>query len=119
MPIYAVQCSVCAETTSVYRQVAERDTALPAHCGIPMTRALSAPAVHAEFAAYISPATGKSITSRAARKADLRQSGCIEWEPDTRAAIKKNHDRAVRENIAKIESGVDQIVRDLNSSGRL
>ena len=34
-----------------------------------------------DFDEYVSPASGKLISDRAARREDLKASGCVEWEP--------------------------------------
>ena len=119
MPIYSIQCPACGASSAVYRRVVERDHDLPAHCGAPMKRVLDKPYVAPEFQTYISPTTGREISSRDQRRDDLRRSGCIEWDAGARTAIARNRAAAVQETVTKIEAGVDRLVGDLHASGRL
>ena len=80
MPVYACQCSVCHREADYFATVAERNDHVPQCCGQTMERIVSAPFVQADIPAYVSPATGRVISSRAARRDDLARSNCRPWE---------------------------------------
>ena len=120
MPIYSTLCPGCAARDSVWRRVEARDFDLPVcACGQQVSRCLDAPAVQAEIPTYVSPATGELIGSRAQRREDLKKSGCIEWDPGMRTQIEKNRQSTIKTNMAKVEAGIDNIVRDMHVSRRL
>ena len=56
--------------------------------------------------AYESPIDGRVITSMAARKEDLKRSGCIEYDPE----MKKDQQRRIERDAAALESAVDKTV---------
>lgn len=122
MPLYTTSCTLCAARGVIFRKIDERDNLPLCDCGGALTRILEAPAVFgnvATFPAYISPKTGKAITSREDRRADLKASGCIAWEPGIAAQVEKNRQRGIKENEAKVCAGIDETVKALNMSGRL
>jgi hypothetical protein len=80
---------------------------------------LDAPFVRPEIPAYVSPASGKVISSRHQRKEDLARTGHMEWEPGMRPHIEKNRQAAIQKDVDKVCAGVDTLVRDLHTSGRL
>lgn len=87
-----------------------------------MDRILEAPTPlvnEALFPAYLSPKTGKKITSRSQRVQDLRQSGSIPWEPGLKDQIAKRGEALKAAADSKIDAIVDNKVRDLTFSGRL
>lgn len=82
-PLYEAVCLQCGKLHNYVRKVADYlDT--PACCGEPSSkRILSAPMMKADIApwdAYESPATGKTITSYAQRREDMKASGCRDYE---------------------------------------
>jgi hypothetical protein len=116
MPFYDYQCKVCANKVPHYRKIADRDD-FPAHCDMPMLRVISAPTVQVDIPAYISPASGKWINSRAQRKEDLKREGCIEMEPGLREHIAANS-AAEKEKVAQIfDATVDRTVSEMHASG--
>lgn len=88
-------------------------------CGAPFIRVLDAPAVQADIEPYISPASGKVINSKVQRRQDLKAGGYIEYEPGMREQIEKRRQESVANDVRKVESGIDNIVRDMNANGRL
>lgn len=81
--IYEAVCMKCGSYHEYIRPVAQmHDT--PDCCGQKTEkRLLSAPMMRADIApwdAYVSPATGKMITSYAERRADMKAAGCRDWE---------------------------------------
>jgi hypothetical protein len=43
----------------------------------------------------------------------------MEWEPGMRPHIEKNRQAAIQKDVDKVCAGVDTLVRDLHTSGRL
>ena len=80
MPFYDFRCNVCGNTLPVFRKVDQRNIE-EYHCAEAMTRVISAPSLRPEIAPYVSPASGKLISSRVQRNEDLKREGCIENEP--------------------------------------
>lgn len=80
--IYEAVCLKCGRYHTYIRKVADYlDT--PECCGQKTDkRLLSAPMMRADIApwdAFVSPATGKTITSYAQRREDMKASGCRDW----------------------------------------
>ena len=116
MPFYDYQCIVCANKVPHYRKIADRDD-FPSHCDTPMKRVLTAPVFQVDIPAYVSPASGKVINSRAQRREDLLREGCLENEPGLKEHIEQNAADA-REKIAKtLDATVDRTVSEMHASG--
>lgn len=84
-----------------------------------MRRVISAPAIKFDIPAYVSPASGKLISSRVQRKEDLLREGCIENEPGLREHIAQ---RAVYEKekaFQPIADAIDQSVSELHACGHI
>lgn len=116
MPFYDYQCIVCANKVPHYRKIADRDD-FPSHCDTPMKRVLTAPAFQVDIPAYVSPASGKVINSRAQRREDLLRESCLENEPGLKEHIEQNA-AAAREKIAQtLDATVDRTVSEMHASG--
>ena len=83
-----------------------------------MVRQIVAPSVKPDIEPYISPATGKIVNSRNQRKNDLKASGAIEWEPGLKEQIERRRQDLIRDDEKKLDSAVDNVVRELNACGR-
>lgn len=71
------------------------------------------------FSPYVSPVTGKEITSASARKDDLRRSGSIEWEPGIKQDLPRIRQANFEKAMAPIEATIDSTVAQLHASGQL
>lgn len=105
MPIYSHLCSK-GHKFDLYLKLAQLDDPQNCKCGESAKRLISAPYVHVDFPAYVSPTTGKYITSRTQRREDLKVSNCVEYEP----SLKEEKDRRVREDELKLEKTIDEHV---------
>ena len=81
--IYEAVCKKCRSYHEYVKSVAEcLDT--PICCGEKTQKVIfSSPSVQFDvqpWESFVSPATGKMITSKAQRKEDMRESGCRDWE---------------------------------------
>lgn len=81
MPIYVAQCPTC-ECTQDYVQTVEKHADAPRCdcCGAQMTQILTPVRGFVDIPAYISPASGRVIRGRAARREDLKRTNCRPWE---------------------------------------
>lgn len=72
----------------------------------------------APWDAYVSPATGKYITSHKERKRDMKESGCVDYEPSLK---KHNKEKQKAEDLKldkKVDETVDRIYENLPSKKR-
>lgn len=119
MPMYDVLCSLCEKRDVVVRTVEQRDMNLPVCCDSPMHRIISAPAVQAGFEPYESPKSGKWIASRTQQREDLKRTGSFLYEPGVREQIARTKQEKWNETLADVDKKVDNVVRDLHTSGRI
>jgi hypothetical protein len=81
--IYESVCFKCGAYHEYIRSVQDRND-VPECCGVKTEkRVLSVPSAHFDvqpWESFISPATGKLITSKAERQEDMKASGCRQWE---------------------------------------
>ena len=77
MPIYSYECD-CGAQQEMFSTVANRDRAVPQHCGLPMRRVILPAYAVEDIQPYKSMITGEMITSRSQHRAHLKQHGCEE-----------------------------------------
>ncbi len=112
MPIYESVCLKCGKYHEYYRK-ADDCLNTPECCGEKTDkRILTAPMAQFDipnWEAYESPATGKLITSKAERRADMKASCCRDWEgmesEKKEAARKKEYESLAEDN------KLDKVVR--------
>jgi hypothetical protein len=121
MPLYESECKICgkrheyAAPVSLYRVT-------PSCCGEPtVKRVFTSPYTVMDIAPwepYQSPSTGKWITSKRERRADLKQSGCREWEgigsEARQAARNRQYEEEARDQ--KLEQAAIKAYKDLPES---
>ena len=85
MPLYEAQCPRC-QAIEYYAETVDRRHLTPQcpSCTMPMQKViLSAPAQQLDIApwdGYVSPASGKYITSKRERERDMAETKCRPWE---------------------------------------
>lgn len=122
MPIYSLRCTSCGrQNGDIFRSIEERDSALPpcSFCSGKTYRQITPTFVRGDIESYISPASGKLISSRSQRKEDLLSTGHFEWEPGIDKDISRRRQERIEESFAPIEQTIDQIVTEMNVSGKL
>lgn len=119
MPLYHLQCAGCAAETDVFRRIEERDNLPSCSCGASFQRVIQAPAVVGEIEPFISPASGRWITSRQERKADMKAHGFIDLEPGAREQIARNRRYQQEKAFEPISAAVDETITQLNVCGKL
>jgi putative FmdB family regulatory protein len=105
MPVYEHLCS-SGHKIDRYLKLAQLDDIQVCECGKEAQRLISTPHFHVDFPAYISPTTGRLISSRTQRREDLIASNCVEYEP----SMKEEKDRRVREDELRLEKKIDEHV---------
>ena len=118
MPYYDYKCGQCGTLEAQYRKIEDRDAA-PIHCRAPMTRIISAPAIQVDIPAYVSPASGKVINSRAQRKEDLLREGCVENEPGLKEHIAATSLYEQEKAFRPVSAAIDKEVTAMVASGVL
>lgn len=113
MPLYEAMCHKCNKVHSYYAKISDRhDT--PVCCGSKSDKViLTTCPVYGDIPnwdRYVSPASGKLITSRAERQADMKATGCREWEgfAQEKKAATKSRAEQVDKLADKLDKGVEQ-----------
>jgi len=102
MPLYEFLCEK-GHKFDRFLKLKDYDQPQTCECNAPATKQLSAPMVHVDFPAYVSPASGRYITSRAERRADMKATGCVDYEP----SLKEHQAKRYAEEDAALEKKVD------------
>jgi putative FmdB family regulatory protein len=117
MPIYEYECEACNLYGDASNSIGERHTHAPhcPECDNKMALVISPVRGIVKFPAaggqeYISPTTGRAITSERARRDDLKRSGCRPYEGfeqemkhanKIRAEEEKQSDAKLHENVSR------------------
>lgn len=99
-----------------YLPVSEYRSAQTCNCGAMGKRKISRPMLNLDmqpWEGYISPATGKAITSHRERKRDMEESGCVDYEPSLRSENDRNVVKAEQELEKKIDSTVEKAILEM------
>ncbi len=121
MPLYEIQCDACLARSQIWRKVAQRDE-IPFcdACGTSIPkRVISAPYISPDITPYVSPGSGKVISSRAQMEYDLKSTGHIINEPGLRKDIERRKTEVATESFKPIADGIDSTVRNLVNAGQL
>lgn len=71
------------------------------------------PMIIRDISEYRSPVDGKLISSRSARREDLKRNGCIEWEPSLSKRVPgySNPSFALKRGLPLNEVGMEKVER--------
>lgn len=122
MPLYSLRCKSCGRPNGdIFRSVEERDLNLPSceGCSGQTYRQITPTFIRTDIESYVSPTSGKLISSRAQRKEDLLQTNHFEWEPGVDKDISRRRQEKIEESLLPIDHAVDQIVTAMSTSGKL
>ena len=116
MPIYEYRCGNGHDFDS-YATVERRHEGGPCpRCGAETHQViLHAPRVFGDYEGYVSPATGKWISGKAARREDLRASGCRPYEAGEREEAERRRAANERAIDTLIDTSVEQTLRDMTN----
>jgi hypothetical protein len=98
MPMYDYQCQHCGNHEVAYRHISGRHEG-PMCCENGMALVILPALVAPDLPGYESPVTGKWIEGRAARREDLKRSGCRPYEEGERQEYlrQKSHSEKVND----------------------
>lgn len=119
MPFYATLCLVCAEENTIFRTIKTRDDGLICPCGGVLVRVLTPPMLAPDIEPYISPASGKLISSRKQRTEEMTRLGYRTVEPGVRADVARNRKAAEDKAFEPIAKTIEETVTALNNLGKL
>jgi predicted nucleic acid-binding Zn ribbon protein len=80
MPVYTYGCKKCDREVDVYNTIANIHRKAPKCCKARMYVVIKAAFVRDDIPGYVSPATGKYISTKSARRDDLKRSNSRPWE---------------------------------------
>jgi len=108
MPIYTYECKE-GHRFDRFLKLADYKDPQTCDCGAEADKKIVPTMINCDMQpwdSYISPATGRLITSYKDRKKDMQDSGCVDYEPSLRKHVEKEADAAD----AKLEKKIDETV---------
>ena len=115
MPYYDFKCHSCGKVSAQFRKINDRDSP-PYCCGFRAVRQISAPSIRPEIPAYVSPASGKVINSRAQQREDLLRENCTINEPGLKRDIERRSAELKERDLVKIDASVDRMTAEMSAS---
>lgn len=106
MPTYSYHCEAGHEFDRYY-SLSEYVASPGCACGAPAHRVYKPPVlISARDVSYLSPITGRPITTEAARREDLARSDCVPYDP----GIRDDYNRRGKESEVALEAAMDATV---------
>jgi len=108
MPTYVHLCKK-GHRFDVFLRLKDYDKPQKCKCGSASRRVIVPTMIAPDMAnwdRYISPATGKLITSYKDRREDMAESGCVDYEP----SLKSESVKRTQKNDEKLEKAMDETV---------
>ena len=108
MPVYVHECKN-GHRFDVFLKLSEYDTPQVCKCGEPSQRVIVPTMIKFDIApwdSYVSPASGKLITSYKERERDMKETGCVDYDP----GMKDVQRRKIKEADEKLDKVVDATV---------
>ena len=109
MPIYEFKCINNKHEFTRFLKLEDYRLPQTCDCGSPSRRIISIPMLNCDMQPwdrYVSPASGKVITSYAERKKDMAETGCVDYEP----SLTKHVTQHMETEDAKLEKAMDETV---------
>ena len=114
MPYYLYRCPQCADQFSAVLPIALRHSASCGTCGVPGDIVIMPTALRADISEpFISPGTGKLVSSRAQLHDDLRRSGCHLREPGEDKDIARTRRELAKKEEAVVDTWVEKTAQGL------
>lgn len=113
MPQYVTQCALCSKRETIYRTVEQRNNLDPCECGGEVSRIISAPTVIGDITPYISPTTGKLLSSKTDEQNEIAKHGYIIKEPGLEKDVARWGQEKKERDFAPIAAAVDLKVKEL------
>jgi len=117
MPTYVFKCK-SGHQFDIFLPLKDYNTTQKCDCGEEANRITVPTMLSPDIApwdAYVSPATGKYITSYKDRRKDMKEAGCVDYEPGFREYVKKQQLETERKIEKKIDQTVDSLYENLPS----
>lgn len=108
MPIYVYQCKE-GHKFDVFKPLRDIDEPVFCECGSEAKRKIVPTMINCDIQPwdhYVSPASGKLITSYKERREDMKRSNCVDYDPGMRT----DYDKSVKDSDRKLEKSIDQTV---------
>jgi putative FmdB family regulatory protein len=105
--IYQYDCSICGKFEVISRISEHKNIAECPNCGMMSRQVIFPPALKIpKDINYISPTTGRTITSERARINDLAESNCMPYE----VGMRQDVDRRVIEDEKRLDKDIERTV---------
>ena len=108
MPLYTYSCSN-GHQFDRFLKLADYKKPQTCECGLEASRKIMPTMVNCDMQPwdrYISPASGKAITSYKERREDMAATGCVDYEPSMRKHVTQH----METEDAKLEKAMDETV---------
>ena len=108
MPVYVFRCEE-GHKFDKYLKLADYDKPQTCRCGASAKRQIVPTMLNCDMQPwdrYVSPATGKVITSYKERKEDMARSGCVDYDP----GVKNDYQSRIKRGEAELDKKVDETV---------
>lgn len=120
MPIYEY---LCANGHNFDRYLPLKDYKQPqvCDCGAEAKKQISRPMINCDIQPwdrYVSPVSGKLITSYKDRKKDMEDHGCVDYEPSHRKHVEKQADEADRKLDKKVDATIEKAIEEMPNRKR-
>ena len=120
MPLYEFKCEA-GHVFDEFLKLDEYDNPMTCECGKPAKRQITPTMINFDIPnwdRYVSPSTGKLITSYKDRKRDMNESGCIDYDPSMKAHSERIKKQKEKELDAKIDETVEKQIISMSSDQR-
>lgn len=108
MPIYVYKCENGHEF-DVYKKIKDIDKKVVCECGQAAKRKIVPTMINCDIQPwdrYISPASGKLITSYKERREDMKAMGCVDYDP----GMKTDYQKRIKNDDLALDKAIDQTV---------
>ncbi len=108
MPIYVYQCED-GHQFDIYLKIKDLDQKQICKCGKEAKRKIVPTMLNCDIQPwdhYISPASGKLITSYKERREDMAATGCVDYDP----GVKTDYQKRIKDGDSKLDKAIDQTV---------
>lgn len=120
MPIYEFLCTK-GHKFDRFLKLSDYEQPQICKCGEQSIKQLSTPAFSIDatnFTAYQSPASGKWITSKKERRDDMKETGCVDYEPSLKVEQEKRYASEDAALDKKIEEHVESEIYNMPTKKR-
>ena len=120
MPLYEFKCED-GHIFDEFLKMDDYDNPMTCQCGKPAKRQITATMINCDIPnwdRYISPTTGRLITSYKERKRDMQESNCVDYDPGMKAAAARKRQDADKAIDKSIDETVDKAIDSMSGDQR-